>query len=118
MSPHLQRLLIWAPRLIGIALCLFASLLALDAFDGRPLAQALPAFAIHLLPAALVAATVVVAWRFPWVGAAGFGLLSIAYAASVPTRVDWILVISGPLALTAALFALSALPSVRSPSPL
>jgi len=108
MSSHLNGLLTWAPRLVGIAVCLFLAMFALDAFDGGPLTETLPAFAIHLLPAAIVGVVVAVAWRIPWVGAAGFGLAAIAYAASVPARPDWILAISGPLGLTAVLFALSA----------
>jgi hypothetical protein len=92
---------------------LFLALFALDAFDGRPVWQALPAFAVHLAPAAVVGAVVAAAWRHPWVGAAGFATLAIAYAAWAASRLDWILVISGPLALVAVLFALSALTTGR-----
>lgn len=114
MSSPLNGLLTWTPRLVGIAVCLLLALLALDAFDGGPLSRTLPAFAIHLLPAAVVAAIVALAWRFPWVGVAGFGLAAIGYAASVPERPDWILAISGPLGLTAVLFALSAIRAMTS----
>jgi len=114
MSPRLERLLIWAPRLAGIAVALFVALFALDAFDGGPLAQTLPAFAIHLIPAAIVAAVVTVAWRHPWIGALGFGGLAVAYAASVPDHPGWILTISGPLVVTATLFALGGIRSRRA----
>jgi len=112
MSPRRPSLLFWAPRLSGIAVSLFLALFALDAFDGRPLAETIPAFVMHLLPAGVVAAVVTAAWRRPWVGAAGFAALATAYAAWVPHRPDWILVISGPLAVTAVLFALG----VRRPA--
>jgi hypothetical protein len=108
MSPRLLRLLIWAPRLAGVLVTLFVAMFALDAFDGGPLTQTLPAFVIHLIPAAIVGLVVAVAWRHPWVGAAGFGALAVAYAVSVPSRPDWILAISGPLAVTSVLFAVSA----------
>ena len=114
MSPQLRAFLIWAPRLMGLAVGLFLALFALDAFDGRPLADALPEFAVHLIPAAAVVAVVAAAWRHPWVGAVVFSTLAIAYAASVPHRLDWILMISGPLALTAALFVVSARPACRA----
>lgn len=108
MSPHAQIILTWAARLAGLLATLFLAVFALDAFDGRPLAEAIPAFVIHLGPAAAVGLVVAAGWRHPWIGAAGFALLAVAYAAWVPDRPDWILVISGPLAATALLFALSA----------
>jgi hypothetical protein len=106
MSPRVRALLIWGPRLLGVALSGFLALFALDAFDGRPILEVLPGFAIHLIPAVLVAVVVAIAWRFPWVGAVLFAGLAVAYAASMPSRPDWILVISGPLLLTGVLFAL------------
>ena len=114
MSPQVRSFVIWAPRVAGIGVSLFAALFALDAFDGSPLSQALVGFVIHLAPAAVVALVVAVGWRFPWLGAAGFAALATAYAASVQTRLDWILAISGPLVATAVLFAVSALVTSRA----
>jgi hypothetical protein len=51
---------------------------------------------------------VAVAWRRPWIGAAAFLLLAAAYALTVPGRLDWILVISGPLFLVGMLYLWSA----------
>jgi hypothetical protein len=113
MSPRIHVLLVRAPRLAGVAVTLFLALFALDAFDGRPLTEAIPAFVVHLAPAAIVAAVVAAAWRHPWVGAAGFAALAAAYAAWLPQRPDWILVISGPLAVTAVLFGVSAFGAAR-----
>ena len=107
MSPQLRAFVIWAPRLLAMAMALFLALFALDAFEGQPFLQALLAFAIHLFPAAIVMAVVAAAWRHPWIGAAAFAALAVGYAAMVPHRLDWILIISGPLAMTAALFAMS-----------
>ena len=109
MSPHARTFLIWAPRVAGVAVSLFLALFALDAFDGGPLTETVPAFLVHLLPTAIVGAAVAVAWRHPWFGAAAFGALALGYAAMVPSRPDWILIVGGPLAVTAALFALGAL---------
>jgi hypothetical protein len=108
VASRAETVLFWTPRLAGAAVSLFVALFALDAFNGQPLTRTLPAVAMHLVPAAIVAAVVVVAWRHPWVGALGFGALAVAYAASVPARLDWIVAISGPLAITAILFAWSA----------
>ena len=107
MSPRLTSTLFWVPRIVGIGITLFLGLFALDAFDGRPLGNAVPDFAIHLLPAAVCGVVVALAWRFPWVGAAAFALLAISYAVSVPSRPDWVVVVAGPLALMAVLFAIS-----------
>ena len=90
------------------------ALFALDAFNGKPLSEALPDFVIHLVPAAIVGLAVVIAWRYPLAGAIGFGGLAIGYALMVPNRPDWILSISGPLALVAVMFAISGAIS-RSP---
>ena len=110
--------LLWIARLAGIAICLFLALFALDAFDGRPIGEALPAFAIHLGPAALCAAIVAVGWRRWWAGAVGFGTLAAAYAASVyrpgtGARLDWIAAISGPLMFVALLYVLAGLMGPR-----
>ena len=117
MSPRIRAFVVWAPRLLGLAMALFLALFALDAFEGQPFIQALLAFAIHLLPAAIVMAVVVASWRHPWIGAAAFAALAIAYAAMVPSRPDWILSISGPLALIATLFAMSAVEHRRTAAP-
>jgi hypothetical protein len=99
-------------RLAGIGISLFLALFALDAFDGRPLAETLPAFAIHLWPAALCAVVVALGWRRWWAGAVGFAALAAAYAVGINGlgpggRLDWIVAISGPLAVTAMLFLLA-----------
>ena len=97
----------WLPRILGITVALFVGLFALDAFgQGRPLAQALGDFAIHLIPAFLLLAVVAVAWRYPWIGAVAFIGLAVVYAVSV-RRLDWIAVIAGPLFVVGLLFVLA-----------
>jgi hypothetical protein len=99
------RWLLWIPRVLGILTGLFLGLFALDAFsEGKPLALSLPDFIIHVAPAAVLLAVVALAWRWAWVGAAAFLGLALAYAASNMSQPDWILTISGPLAIVGALF--------------
>ena len=100
-------LLLWAPRLAGVLLALFLAVFALDAFDGRPLPQAVPGFLIHLVPAGIVLAIVAVAWRLPLAGAVAFPVLAAVYAVSVRWRLDWVAVIGGPLLLVGVLFLAS-----------
>ena len=60
--------MLWIPRVLGILAGLFLGLFALDAFsEGKPLAQALPDFIIHLVPGAVLLAVVALSWRWPWV---------------------------------------------------
>ena len=99
--------LLWGPRVAGLALAVFLGLFALDAFDGRSFVEALPAFAIHLIPSLLVLAVVAIAWRLEWIGGIGFISLAVLYAVRVHGRVDWIAAISGPLVLVGVLFLVS-----------
>ena len=98
-------LLLWSPRILGIAVSLFLSLFALDAFErGKQLAVVLTDFAIHLVPAAVVLAIVALSWRRPWIGGVAFVLLGAAYGPTVNFRLDWTLPISGPLLTAGVLF--------------
>ena len=117
MSPRLRTFVIWAPRLLGLAMALFLAMFALGAFDGQPLRRALLAFAIHLVPSAIVIAAMAASWRHPRIGAAAFAALAIGYAAMTPQRPDWMLTISGPLAIIATLFAVSAAGTRRMAGP-
>ena len=105
---HISKtLLLWTPRIAGLIVAGFLALFALDAFNERSFAAALPAFAIHLIPSLLVLTVVAVAWKFEWIGAIAFIGLAVTYALSVKERLDWIIAISGPLALVGVLFLVS-----------
>ena len=107
MSGRFTRVIVWLPRVLGIAVGLFLGLFALDAFnEGKPLAQAFGDFAVHLIPALGILAVVAVAWRYPSVGALAFIALAVAYAISV-RRLDWIAAIAGPLFVVGLLFLLA-----------
>lgn len=100
-------LLLWTPRVAGVLVAGFLGLFALDAFEGRSFLAALPAFAIHLIPSFLVLAAVAMAWKFEWLGAVAFLGLAVAYAVRVRWRLDWMVVISGPLVVVGALFLIA-----------
>ena len=100
---------LWSARFLGIASSSFLALFALDAFaPGKPVVRALIDFALHLGPAAVVLTIVLLAWRRPWLGGAGFILLAVAYAVAVGFRPDWTMIISGPLLIAGLLFLVSA----------
>jgi hypothetical protein len=108
VTTRLRRLLRWTPRVLGMTFALLLSLFALDVFrEQRGTLATAVVLLVHLVPALLVLGAVALAWRRAWVGAVAFVGLAAGYAAVVPDRPDWILVIGGPLALVGVLFAVS-----------
>jgi hypothetical protein len=96
---------LWSARIVAIATCAFLSLFALDAWTpGRPLSQTAAEVAVHLVPSAILLLIILLAWRQPWIGAVGFVALAAAYAVMVRFRLDWLLVVSGPLLTAGLLF--------------
>ena len=108
MTKTSGRLLLWAPRVLGALTCLFLGVFAVDAFnEATPFLEALPALAIHLTPAVLLCAIVAASWHREWVGGMTFVVLGLAYIGLARGRLDWVLVVSGPLLIVGALFLLS-----------
>jgi hypothetical protein len=90
-------LLLWAPRWLGVAVCLFLAAFALDAVGPRE-------FLFHVAPMALLLGIVLVSWRHPWLGGAVFTALALVYAYSARHRLDWVFPVSGPLLAVGLLF--------------
>jgi len=100
--------ILWLPRLLAVAVILFLSVFALDAFSsGTSFVQVLPDFLVHLAPSAIVAAVVVLSWHREWIGAVLFTALAAAYAVTAREHLSWIAAISGPLLITGALYGWS-----------
>ncbi len=105
MADPLLRILLWTPRVLGIAFAVFLSLFALDAFqETQTFWQALPAFLIHLIPSAIIVAVLALAWRWEWIGAVLFFAAGMIYLMAAWRHISWVLGISGPLFLLAVLF--------------
>ena len=80
MNQLSARLLYWSPRILAIAFALFLSLFALDVFDEvHGFWVTALAFSIHLVPALIVVAVLIAAWRWEWVGAVAYALLTALY---------------------------------------
>ena len=110
-----RTLLFWSPRVFGLAVAMFVGLFALDAFGpGKPFLEASREFLVHLTPALTILLVLAVAWRHPNIGAVGFVLLAALYAWYGRGHLSWIVIISGPLLLTALLFVLSGRRSMMS----
>jgi hypothetical protein len=105
MTKSSASLLVWGPRILGILVCLFLSVFALDAFGGgTTFIQALPEFAVHIAPMLVLLGVVCVSWRWEWVGAIVFTSLAVGYLFFARGHVSWTLVIAGPLFLVGLLF--------------
>ncbi len=109
MSPVVLRLLFWAPRILSIAFAIFLSLFALDVFnENHGFGQIALTLLIHMIPAFIVLAVLIVAWRWEWAGAVLFASAAAFYAASVlPRHPNWAATISLPLLIIAALYLAS-----------
>jgi hypothetical protein len=111
MTGRWDALLLWSPRVLGILVCLFLGMFALDAFgSGKTFLSSLPDFLVHIMPVAILAGFLALSWRWKWVGGVVFTALAVAYAYFVGMRqghAEWILPIAGPLLLVGALFLAS-----------
>ena len=102
MTRSAERILLWSPRVLGILVALFIGMFALDAVG-----EGIGPFLVHLTPTFLMLIVVALSWRWPWVGGAVFIALAVLYSVSVWGRLDWILVIAGPLLVVGGLFVVS-----------
>jgi hypothetical protein len=112
----IRRAVYWTPRVVSVAFIGFLSLFALDVFQGgRGVWQTVVALGIHLIPSAVLAVAVILAWRWEWIGAALFGAAGAFYIAwvagnarlAVATKFIWCATIAGPALIIAALYLAS-----------
>lgn len=106
-------LMYWVPRIVGILYAAFLSLFTFDAWEGTSsFWEGLLAWLIHLLPVAIVALGLIIAWRRPLAGGVIFLLLAALYLYLFASDFDqdWTdlalsaLLIGGPLVLLGFLF--------------
>ena len=90
----------WAPRVLGVLVCLYLGVFALDATGASDVL-------IHLVPAGIVGALLAIGWRRPGLGGAGFLVAAAAYAAASWQHPSWMAAIAGPLVVTGVLFVAS-----------
>jgi hypothetical protein len=103
----LERILFWAPRVLGILFALFVSLFALDVFGvGYGFWETILALLIHLVPVYLILIALAIGWRWAWVGSILFMALGALYMITAWGQFAWsvYLVIAGPAFLIGILF--------------
>jgi hypothetical protein len=112
MTQPSRRVLFWTPRILSIAFIIFLSLFALDVFnDAHGFWNTIAALLIHLIPAFVLTAGLILAWRWEWVGAVFYAAAGAGYVVTVlPLRISpsaklsWILTIAAPAFVLAAMF--------------
>lgn len=110
-----KKLIFWTPRVLSIAFIAFLGLFALDVFgEGYGFWETLLGLLIHLIPNFILIMVLILAWRWEWIGAAAFAAGGVFYMIQVLPRsmpaavkLSWILPISGPAFIIAALFLLN-----------
>ncbi len=116
MRTVLMRGMLWAPRILAILFAAFVAMFALDVFgEGYGFWGTVLALAMHLIPVYLVLLALLVAWRWELVGGTLFAALGVAYLVLFGGRFHWsaYALISGPLFLLGALFAIDGLYRTR-----
>lgn len=117
MVKHLDALVVWIPRILGIAFILFLTLFSLDVFvAGQSLQHVALGFFIHSIPSLLLLMFVLIAWKHEISGGVLFILAGFAYLVMVvpriqttPTTLMWALPIAGPAFIIGSLFMYSGL---------
>lgn len=104
------RLLHWTPRILAILFVAFLSLFSLDVFGvGYSAWETAVAFFMHNIPSLILIGFIVLAWRWPWVGSIGSGVLMLWFwnMHDFNWAGDWVgLILFGAVpALIALLFA-------------
>ncbi len=107
MNKGLRRFIYWAPRVLSILFAIFISLFALDVFgEGYGFWETLLGLLIHLVPVYLLVGGLLLAWRWPWVGAILYFALAILYVILSGGQQHWTayLAISLPLTVLSVLW--------------
>jgi len=107
-----RQFLFWSPRVLSILYIVFLSLFSLDVLgEKQGFWPVLVALTIHLIPSMILIVGLILAWRWEWIGTAIYATAGVLYLSLVMPRalspvlkMDWILIISGPAFVVAALF--------------
>jgi hypothetical protein len=108
VSGRLAAILYRTPRMAGVLFTLSLAVFALDVFEeGGGFWHILSGFAIHALPAVLMAALLALAWRREWIGFLAFLAVAVTFFVLFghpPRQMGILLVFSAPMAAIAMLF--------------
>ena len=81
VSPHLAKIIHWAPRLAALLIIFFVALFSLDVFGtGAPPLEVLAGFLMHNIPSIAMLVLLFFAWKRPVVGFVAFLIAGVAFA--------------------------------------
>jgi len=108
VSPHLAKIIHWAPRIAAILIIFFVGLFSLDVFGtGAAPLEVLGAFLIHNIPSIAMLVLLAFAWKRPVVGFVAFlivaALFTLFFVRSIYALPNLLLFVF-PILLIAALF--------------
>lgn len=104
-----DRMTVWAPRALAIALALFLSVFALDVFEeGLSGGQILVGLFVHLIPSLAILAVLAIAWRLERTGAFLYLVLALFSLWFFRANGAGQAITAGPLFVLSALFLWSA----------
>ena len=108
MNKTIKKVLFWTPRIMGILFVLFLSLFSLDVFDMElGFWETLLAWLIHSIPSVVLLVSLVLAWKWEWIGALIFIGWAILYLVAFRAQsLSAYLAISGLPAFIGLLFLL------------
>ena len=111
MTNPINKGLVWTPRILSMVFIAFLFLMSFDVFEeGSGFWPTAGAFVMHSLPALVLLAILLIAWKREIVGAIGFILAGLAYVVLVFWndfewyKLAWAAQISGLSWLTGTLF--------------
>jgi hypothetical protein len=110
MNRITKQTLFWFPRVLCILFALFTSIFALDVFSEHSgIWNILVALVMHLIPTFIIVIVLIISWRWEWIGAIIFIILSLFYVVWTWGRFPLVtyLTIAGPLFLIGVLFLLN-----------
>lgn len=102
-----KKAIFWTPRILCIVFALFVSLFALDVFvEGFNSAETTIALLMHMIPTAIIVIALISFWRWEWIRAFLFIVLSVFYPIWTRGKFPWITyaVMSGPIFIAGVLF--------------
>jgi hypothetical protein len=103
-----KKIIYWSPRILSIGYILFLSSFALDVFTEAHGWNIIPALFIHLLPSLILLATLIVAWKYDWVGTIFLGFaVYYVWMVGLHRPWSWYVLVSGPSIVIGILFLAS-----------
>lgn len=99
-----RKIIFLFPRILSLLFVGFISLFSLDILGAYSGFELIIALFMHLLPSIFLLAFVLLAWKYPILGAVAFIGFSVFYAWQAKEHPTWVLFLSGPSLIVGLLY--------------